>query len=71
MNLDGLQLSLSDKTWSAQGNSSTAEDNSEEMEVLDQKHYQVLASTYGFSRDVVLVYASCHCPPANKNVNLT
>lgn len=34
MNLDGLQLSLSEtKTWFVQGNSSAAEDNSEEMRV--------------------------------------
>lgn len=38
MNLDGLQLSLSEtKTWFVQGNSSAAEDNSEEMGVLEKK----------------------------------
>lgn len=61
MNLDGLQLSLSEtKTWFVQGNSSAAEDNSEEMGVggtRKKKHYQVLASKYSFSRDIVLVYA--------------
>lgn len=39
MNLDGLQLSLSEtKTWFVQGNSSAAEDNSEEMGVLEKKN---------------------------------